>query len=104
MFRPNVSHAEHVLVVMCLMPALIVFRNYYHGRLMVERRTSGMAAGGILRVIAILLAAQACTMMGWLNYLSASFILILGFLVEALVALVAAQKGQGLRANATANM
>ncbi len=43
-------------------------------------------------------------MTGWLNYLTASFILILGFLVEALVALVAAQKGQGARANATANM
>jgi hypothetical protein len=96
--------SEQVLLVMCLMPALIVLRNYHHGRLMVERRTSGMAAGGILRVAAILLAAQACTMTGWLNYLSASFILILGFLVEALVALVAAQKGQGARAKATANM
>ncbi len=96
--------SQQVLLVMCLMPALIVFRNYHHGRLMVERRTSGMAAGGVLRVAAILLAAQACTIMGWLNYLTASFILILGFLVEALVAMVAAQSGQGSRAKATANM
>ena len=96
--------SEQVLLVMCLMPALIVLRNYHHGRLMVERRTSGMAAGGILRVAAILLAAQACMATGWLNYLTASFILILGFLVEALVAMVAAQSGQGSRAKATANM
>ncbi|NIP16172.1 MAG: hypothetical protein GWM88_16120 [Pseudomonadales bacterium] len=96
--------SEQVLLVMCLMPALIVFRNYHHGRLMVERRTSGMAAGGILRVAAILLAAQVCTAFAWLNYVSASFILILGFVVEAVVAMVAAQKGQGSRAKATANM
>ena len=35
-----------VMLVMCLIPAVIIFRNYYHGRLMVERRTAGMAAAG----------------------------------------------------------
>lgn len=101
--------AVDVILVMCLMPAVIIFRNYYHGRLMVERRTGGMAAGGILRVVGIYLLAHGCFAMGWLNYLSASFILILGFVIEAGVVLliakrVVAHKGQGSRANATAKI
>ena len=93
-----------VILVMCLMPAVIIFRNYYHGRLMVERRTGGMAAGGILRVLGMYLLAQTCFAMGWLNYLSASFILILGFVIESAVVLWAAQRGQGSRVKATAKM
>jgi hypothetical protein len=93
-----------VLLVMCLMPAVIIFRNYYHGRLMVERRTTGMAIGAVLRVVGIYLLAHACFMMGWLNYLSASFILIMGFVIEALTVLRFAQKGQAVRANATAKI
>ena len=57
--------------------------------------------------------------MGWLNYMSASVILILGFVIESAVVLCIArrgiarrgiarrgkdQKGQGLRAKATAKM
>ncbi|MDH3641889.1 MAG: hypothetical protein OES38_07315 [Gammaproteobacteria bacterium] len=93
-----------VMLVMCLIPAVIIFRNYYHGRLMVERRTAGMAAGGILRVIGIYGLAQGFFAMGWLDHMSASFILILGFVIEAAVVLYVAQKGQGLRANATAKI
>ena len=39
---------------MCLMPAIIIYRNYYHGRLMTERRTGGMAWAAISRVIGIM--------------------------------------------------
>ena len=35
--------AIEVTLIMCLMPAIIIYRNYYHGRLMTERRTGGMA-------------------------------------------------------------
>jgi hypothetical protein len=104
----------NVILVMCLMPALIIFRNYYHGRLMVERRTAGMAVGAILRVVGIYLLAHGGFVMGWLNYMSASVILILGFAIESAVVLCIArrgitrrgidQKGQGLRANATAKI
>ncbi|MCZ6617915.1 MAG: hypothetical protein O7E57_07255 [Gammaproteobacteria bacterium] len=83
-----------VILVMCLMPSVILFRNYFHGRLMVERRTTGMAVGGILRVVGIYLMAQVLFSAGLLNYLTASIVLILGFVIESLVVLrVAAQKG-----------
>ncbi|HEX7035069.1 MAG TPA: hypothetical protein VF210_04815 [Pseudomonadales bacterium] len=79
-----------VILVLCLMPAVIVFRNYFHGRLMVERRTVGMAAGAILRVVAIYALAQALFTLGWLNHVTAAAVLILGFVVEALVVVRAA--------------
>ncbi len=101
-----------VILVMCLMPAVIIFRNYFHGRLMVERRTTGMAAGAILRVAAIYLGAQALFGLGWLDHVTASLVLIVGFVVESAVVVAvalrrapdAAQKGQGERVSATAKM
>lgn len=101
-----------VILVMCLMPAVIIFRNYFHGRLMVERRTAGMAAGAVLRVIGIYAACQALFSLGWLNHVTASFVLILGFVIEAAVVVwvavrgapAAAQKGHGERDSATAKM
>lgn len=84
-----------VMLVMCLMPAVIVFRNYFHGRLMVERRTVGMAAGALLRVGAIYLMAQGLFVAGWLSHITASAALILGFVVEAGVVLWAAARPAG---------
>jgi len=86
------------------MPAIIILRNYYHGRLMVERRTSGMAVGSILRVVGIYLCAQLCFSLGWLNHLTASLILIIGFVIETVVVIQAADRGQGDRVKATANI
>ena len=55
--------AVDVIMVLCLMPFIIIVRNYFHGALMVHRKTTGMAAGGVMRVVAIagaaLLAYQA---------------------------------------------
>jgi hypothetical protein len=105
-----------VILVLCLMPAVIIFRNYFHGRLMVERRTVGMAAGAILRVAGIYGAAQLLFSLGWLNHVTAALVLILGFVIECLVVVKAAvggpasgvarasQKGQGAREDATAKM
>jgi len=93
-----------VFLIMCLMPAVIILRNYYHGRLMVERRTSGMAYGAILRVVGIYLGAQLCFNLGWLNHVTASVILILGFVIETAVVLQVAMNGRGARVKATANM
>lgn len=89
--------AVQVFLIMCAMPVVIIVRNYFHGRLMVERRTSGMAVGSVLRVVAIYLGAQVCFSMGWLDHITASVILLLGFVVETLVVLQAAARGQGER-------
>lgn len=85
--------AVQSLLVLCLMPAVIIFRNYYHGLLMVQRRTVGMAAGAMLRVAGIYLAAQLLFSLGWLNHVTASLVLILGFVIEAAVVLQAAVGG-----------
>jgi hypothetical protein len=71
---------------------------------MVERRTTGMAVGSVLRVVGIYLCAQLCSSLGWLNHLSASAILLLGFVIETAVVLQAAAKGQAERVKATENM
>jgi hypothetical protein len=86
--------AVEVFLVMCLLPAVIIARNYYHGLLMVERRTSGMAVGSILRVVSIYAGAQALFSLGWLNYLTASAILILGFVIETFVVFRVAVQGR----------
>ncbi len=81
-----------VLMIMCLMPAVIVYRNYFHSRLMHLRRTAGMAYGGILRVAGIFILAAATFQLNLLNHLSAAAILILGFVIEALIAQNANQR------------
>ena len=82
------DHATQVLLVMCLMPVVIIARNYFHGTLMVKRRTGGMAVGGVIRVLAIAGLAQAAFAAGWLDHVVAGFILLLGFVAETAVVLV----------------
>jgi hypothetical protein len=53
---------------------------------MMMRRTEGMAYGSILRVVGIYACAQLFFSLGWLSPINASFILILGFIIEALIA------------------
>ena len=79
------ERAVQVIVVMCLLPGIILWRNYYHGILMVERRTNSMALGGLLRVCAIALAAFVLARLGWLDHITAAFVLLLGFCVETWV-------------------
>lgn len=93
-------------LVLSLMPTLIVWRNYYHGQLMVLRRTGAMAAGGIVRVAGMYVLAQLAFSAGWLDHIAAAVILILGFLLESLVAAlgVRRQNGHASRENATAKI
>jgi hypothetical protein len=79
------SRSTEVLMVMCLMPAVIVYRNYFHGRMMVQKRTSGMAYGAMLRVVGIYIVAQLLFSAGWLNHATAGIVLILGFVLETVV-------------------
>jgi hypothetical protein len=85
-------------LVLCCMPACILVRNYYHGYLMVVRRTAGMAWASILRVAAIYAYAQWLFAIGALQHTTAAFGLILGFLVEAVVVGVLARRQQRLLA------
>ena len=78
--------SSEVVLIMCLMPCLIVFRNYFHSRLMTRKKTNGMAAGSVLRVAGIYLVAMILFEMDSLSHTSAACTLLLGFLIEALVA------------------
>jgi hypothetical protein len=91
------SRAVEVILIMCALPTIIIVRNYFHGILMVQRRTIGMAAGGILRVVGIYLVAQVLFVLGWLDHRAAAAILLLGFAIETGVVLqVAMRAGAGI--------
>jgi len=81
-----VGIAQTATLIMCLMPAIIIYRNYYHGHLMMVRKTGGMAYGSILRVLGIYACGQLFFALDLLNHISATFILILGFVIEAAIA------------------
>lgn len=85
---PNglIELAIEVLLVMCLMPTVIIYRNYFHSRLMHLRQTSSMAYGSTVRVLGIFAAAGLFHALDWLNHISAAGILIFGFLIEAFIA------------------
>jgi SNF family Na+-dependent transporter len=83
------EQSVEVILVMCLLPTLISVRNYFHGHLMVRRRTSGMALGGILRVLGIYAIAQTLYAFGKLDHITATFALLLGFVIETIVVALA---------------
>ncbi|MEM7221156.1 MAG: hypothetical protein AAF515_22540 [Pseudomonadota bacterium] len=91
--QPSVLRpALEVILIMCALPTLIVWRNYYHGILMVRQRTNGMAVGGVLRVGCIALLAQALFLLDLLDHRGAALTLLGGFLVEALTVAAAVRR------------
>ncbi|HUS93135.1 MAG TPA: hypothetical protein VM695_14855 [Phycisphaerae bacterium] len=78
--------AVQALRVLCIWPAVMALRNYFHGQLLVRRRTLGMAVGGMLRVAAIYGASWLLQAAGLLDQVWAGAILVLGFAAEAVVA------------------
>ena len=73
------------LQVMTLLPLLIILRNLFHGILMVEERTGGMAVGSILRVLTIAGLAQLLAPVGLLTPSTAAWTLLAGFATETAV-------------------
>jgi progressive ankylosis protein len=88
------SRSVQVILIMCALPTLIIFRNYFHGLLLVQRRTLGMATGGILRVVGIFVFSQLLLSAGALNHVTAALVLLSGFAIEALVVLRAGTRPQ----------
>ncbi len=81
--------AIQALRLLCLAPLTIAVRNLYHGQMMVRLSTRGMAAGAILRVSAIAFFSWCFYHLGWLNHRTGAFMLIGGFMAEALVSRLA---------------
>ncbi len=87
-YRASPAVAERawwVLAVLCLMPAVITLRNYYHGQLLLRRVTLAMGYGGLARVGLIAAACAAVTTWCSLGAIAAAAILIAGFGIEALI-------------------
>ena len=81
--EPGVTHrALAALQVMTLLPLLIIVRNLFHGILMVEERTGGMALGSVLRVLTIAGLAQLLAPAGLLTPSTAAWTLLAGFATE----------------------
>lgn len=75
--------AGGALCILCWIPVLVAWRNYYHGLALIHRRTLGMSVGGVCRnAVGFLLAWAACAP-GLLNHGTTAGILACGFLVDA---------------------
>ncbi len=86
--------AIQALRILCLGPFTIATRNLYHGRMMIQRRTRGMAFAGTFRVGAIVLLSWSFYNLGWLNHQTSALMLIGGFGAEALVSRLAVMRLQ----------
>ena len=86
------TYSRQVTSVAIGVPALLAVRNYYQGILLSEKRTTAMALGSLLRIIAI--AAVAATMLGlgWLGPVTAALAMVTGFLTEMVVAFAAVRR------------
>ena len=74
------------LRVLCVWPIAMTFRNYFHGHLLMWKRTLGMAVGGVARTSAVALAAWVMHRAELLDHTWGAAILVLGVASEAIVA------------------
>ncbi|MFP4107217.1 MAG: hypothetical protein ACLFVU_14185 [Phycisphaerae bacterium] len=88
--------AREALLVLSVFPLVVTLRNFYHGDLMIRKRTFGMAAGAVLRVAAIWISSLLLYWTGWLDHVVAATILLLGFMVEAVTVTLFARKVNGI--------
>ncbi|MHC5037780.1 MAG: hypothetical protein ACYTHM_10735 [Planctomycetota bacterium] len=75
--------AREILWVLCLVPLVLTFRNFFHGLSLVRRTTGNMAAGSFCRILVIWLASWALWRLGRLDHLFGAAILLAGFAMEA---------------------
>jgi len=73
-------------IVLLVVPGILMMRNYYHGILIVRRRTAAMALGSLARVLGIAGSGAALLAAGWLDQRTAVLAMIAGFVAEMLVA------------------
>lgn len=80
--------AERAFRVMCWLPLVVGFRNYFHGIALARLATRTMASAAVLRVLAITLVGWAVSSGEGLGHVGAALVLVLGYTVEALAVLV----------------
>ena len=79
------ARAVAAVRVLCLTPVVITIRNYYHGQLMIQRRTRGMAAGAAGRIALIVGGSAVAASLGRINHVVAAALLLASFGAEAVI-------------------
>lgn len=79
------SSARLMGILLLVVPGILMIRNYYHGILIVRRRTAAMALGSLARVLGIAGTGAALLAAGWLDARTAVLAMIAGFGAEMLV-------------------
>ncbi|MGJ3244329.1 MAG: MATE family efflux transporter [Opitutales bacterium] len=91
------TYALDTLWVLLLVPVTVAWRNWYHGRAMIERKTAIMGFAAVFRNLAIYLAGWGFLATGTLDALTGAFLIVLGFFVEGLVVMLRVEGGRLLR-------
>jgi len=78
--------------VLCLVPVLVTFRNYFHGQALSSTKTISMAAGSFGRIFCIYLFSMVFFHEGMLDHVTGSGILVFGFLAEGLLVMLVLKK------------
>ena len=94
---PVLTMAGRVLLVLCPVPLVIAWRNYYHGLALIHQRTLGMGVGGISRNVSTYLIAWGLLALGLLNHASAAAVLVCGFSAEALAVTLSTRRWRRAR-------
>ncbi|MHC4914372.1 MAG: hypothetical protein ACYTGB_02690 [Planctomycetota bacterium] len=81
--------AGHVLLILCCIPVLVSWRNYYHGLALINRRTFGISVGGVCRTLVTLVLAFGALHLGILNHAVGAGLLGFAFLVDGLAVVLA---------------
>ncbi len=77
--------SRQMLMVLCLLPAMIAWRNFHHGVAIIRRRTGPMGAGGVARNLTTAFLSWLLLSLGGLNHLTGAAVLVSGFLTETLI-------------------
>jgi hypothetical protein len=80
------ADARAMCVLLLVVPAILMIRNYYHGILIVRRQTGAMASGSVLRVLAIAGTSWLLLATGTLGAHTAVLGMIAGFAAEMAMA------------------
>ena len=83
---------KQTLVVVVATPVILAVRNYFHGILLVHKRTKGIALGSACRILTIFVCCWLFLMAGVLNGWTAPLSMVLAFFVETAVVYFMARK------------
>lgn len=76
--------SRQVLMVMCALPLMVAWRNYYHGVAIINRKTGPMGLSAVMRNVMTYVLSAGLFAAGWINHITAAAILVIGFLAETL--------------------